>query len=333
MGTIDTGVNEQIAYVLRPILKPALRLAPKDLVRPIRGISDAFVHIQICFFKHMVSPNTPHTTASAPPAADKKPDARPEIAAMVERARLAMEAIEHYSQAEADELVLAIGWHVVKSKEALAKLAVEEGGFGNYNDKIAKIRLRVTGTIRDMQGVKTVGIVEDNPAKGLVKIAKPVGVVAAIIPSTGPDATPPMNALCALKGKNAIIVAAHPKTQKTSELAVNLMRQGCKALGVPEDLIQIIQQPSIAKTQELMRQADLIVATSGVEMVWAAYSSGTPAFGVSVGNTVHVVGETADLDCAAIMIARGKTFDYATSCLADNASSPTRRSTRLWWGS
>ncbi len=263
------------------------------------------------------------TSAPAAPAAAKppepKPDPKPEISEMMAKAREAMKAIEHYDQAQADMLVMAIGWAVVKEKEALAKLAVEEGGFGNVEDKITKIRLRVTGTIQDMQSIKTVGIVEENPEKGLVKIAKPVGVVAAIIPSTGPDATPPMKALCALKGKNAIIVAAHPKTQKSSELAVNLMRNGCKAIGVPEDLIQIIQKPSIAKTQELMRQSDLVVATGGVEMVRAAYSSGTPAYGVGVGNTVHIVDETADLDDAALMITRGKTFDYATSCLADNA--------------
>ncbi len=263
------------------------------------------------------------TTAPAPPAADKKlepkPDPKPEITAMMERARNAMKAIEHYDQAQADMLVMAIGWAVVKEKEALAKLAVEEGGFGNVPDKITKIRLRITGTIQDMQSIKTVGVVEEDKARALVKIAKPVGVVAAIIPSTGPDATPPMKALCALKGKNAIIVAAHPKTQKSSELAVNLMRQGCKAIGVPEDLIQIIQKPSIPKTQELMRQCDLVVATGGVDMVRSAYSSGTPAYGVGVGNSVHIVDETADLDDAALMISRGKVFDYATSCLADNS--------------
>jgi sulfoacetaldehyde dehydrogenase len=259
------------------------------------------------------------TTSAVAPATDNKPDPKPEITEQIERARNAMKAIEHYTQAETDELVMAIGWHVVKECEALAKLAVEEGGFGNYNDKISKIRLRVTGTIRDMQDTKTVGIVEEDSDKALVKIAKPVGVVAAIIPSTGPDATPPMKALCAVKGRNAIIVAAHPKTQKSSELAVDLMRKGCKAMGVPEDLIQIIQKPSIAKTKELMSQSDLIVATGGAEMVKSAYSSGTPAYGVGVGNTVHVIDETADLDDAAFTIAKAKTFDYATSCLADNS--------------
>jgi sulfoacetaldehyde dehydrogenase len=258
-------------------------------------------------------------TAATSSQPDKKPDPRPEIAELVERGRAAMKAIAHYSQAQIDALVTSIGWHVVKNREALAKLAVEEGGFGNYDDKVTKIRLRVTGTLRDMSGVKTVGVVETNAARGLVKIAKPVGVVAALIPSTGPDATPPMKALCAVKGRNAIVIAAHPKTQSASALAVELMREGCRAVGAPEDLVQIVAKPSIGKTQELMRQCDLIVATGGVDMVKAAYSSGTPAYGVGVGNSVHVVDETADLEDAAVMIARAKTFDYATSCLADNS--------------
>ncbi len=230
-----------------------------------------------------------------------------------------MKAIEDFTQEQADELVMAIGWEVYKGSEELAELSVEEGGFGNYKDKLRKIRLRMTGTINDMKTMKTVGVVEEDPERELVKIAKPAGVVAAVIPSTGPASTPPVKALCALKGKNAIVVAAHPYTQKSSELSVDLMRKGLKKVGVPEDLIQIIYNPSIAKTQELMRQSDLIVATGGENMVHAAYSSGTPAYGVGVGNAVHVVDETADLDDAAAMIKRCKTFDYATSCLADNS--------------
>jgi len=250
---------------------------------------------------------------------ETKVDPRPEIADLVERARAAQAAIAHYTQEQVDTLVLAVGWSVVKNKEALARIAVDEGGFGNYESKVMKIRNRVTGTIRDMQGQKTVGVIEELPEKGIVKIAKPVGVIAALIPTTGPDATPPVNALAALKGRNAIIVAPHPRTAQTSALAVQLMRQGCEQVGAPLDLIQIVNQPSIAKTGELMNQADLVVATGGEAMVKAAYSSGTPAFGVGVGNAVHVVDETGDLDDAAAMIARAKTFDFATSCLADNS--------------
>jgi len=242
-----------------------------------------------------------------------------EIETLVTRARAAQRAIASYDQRQVDELCTAVAWNVVKHQEELARAAVEEGGFGDYESKVTKIRLRVTGTLRDMQGTKTVGVVEEIPSRGLVKIAKPVGVVAALIPSTGPDATPPVKALGALKGRNAIIVAAHPKTQGSSTLVVERMREGCARVGAPADLVQIVPKPSIANTQELMRRVDLIVATGGAEMVKAAYSSGTPAYGVGVGNSVHVVDETADLDDAASMIARAKTFDLATSCLADNA--------------
>ncbi len=244
-----------------------------------------------------------------------------EIGALVERARLAQAGIEHYTQAQVDALTTAIAWSVVRQDraETLARLAVDEGGFGNYPDKVVKIRNRLMGTLADMAGVRTVGVVEESPEKGLIKIAKPVGVVAALIPTTGPDATPPLKALLALKGRNAIIVAAHPRTQRTSALVVDFMRSACEQVGAPADLIQLIEKPSLAKTQELMRQADLIVATGGEAMVKAAYSSGTPAYGVGVGNSVHVVDETADLQDAAKCIAVAKTFDYATSCLADNA--------------
>ncbi len=244
-----------------------------------------------------------------------------EIGALIERARRAQGAIESYSQEQIDALTTAVAWSVVRQDraETLARLAVDEGGFGNYADKVTKIRNRIMGTLADMAGVKTVGVVEEIPDKGLVKIAKPVGVVAALIPTTGPDATPPLKALLALKGRNAIVIAAHPRTQKTSALVADYMRAACEQVGAPADLVQLLEKPSLGKTQELMRQADLIVATGGEAMVKAAYSSGTPAYGVGVGNSVHVVDETADLIDAAKCIAVAKTFDYATSCLADNA--------------
>jgi sulfoacetaldehyde dehydrogenase len=249
------------------------------------------------------------------------PDVSSQIAAIVGRARAAQEAIAGYTQEQVDELVTAVAWAVVRKDraEALAQLTVDEGGFGNYADKLVKINKRVTGVLADMRAVRTVGVVEDDPEQGLVKIAKPVGVVAALIPTTGPDATPPVKALFALKGRNAIVVAPHPRTQASTMLVVQYMREACQQVGAPADLVQVVVEPSLAKTQELMRQADLVVATGGAGMVKAAYSSGTPAYGVGVGNSVHVVDETADLDDAATAIAAAKTFDYATSCLADNA--------------
>jgi sulfoacetaldehyde dehydrogenase len=258
-------------------------------------------------------------TSIAKPAKQTPEEAQAEIAVMVDRARQAQRSIENYTQAQADVLVTAVGWHVFKNREALARLAIDEGGFGRYQDKVTKFENRVMGTLADMAGIKTCGVVEEIPEKGLVKIAKPVGVIAALIPTTGPDATPPVKALGALKARNAIVISPHPRTKRTSIAVVEAMRQGCSDVRAPEDLIQVIEQPSIGKTETLMRLADLVVATGGAGMVTAAYSSGTPAFGVGVGNSVHVVDETADLDDAALMISRAKTFDYATSCLADNS--------------
>ncbi|CAG1770690.1 succinate-semialdehyde dehydrogenase [uncultured bacterium] len=244
-----------------------------------------------------------------------------EVATLIHNARLAQADCEHYSQAQVDELVTAVCWAVVEpaSAEQLATLAVNEGGFGHYTDKFTKIRNRCMGTLQNIKNVKTVGVVEELPELGLIKIAKPVGVIAALIPITGPDATPPLKTLLALKGRNAIIISGHPKAQKTTALAVEKMRAACQQVGAPPNLIQLIENPSLAKTQALMQQADLILATGGAAMVKAAYSSGTPAFGVGVGNTVHIVDETADLQDAANCIANAKKFDYATSCLADKS--------------
>lgn len=259
-------------------------------------------------------------TTRAADQAELTPEAR-EVADVVGRGRAAMAAVAEWDQARVDALVTAVAWAIVRkdNAERLARLAVDEGGFGTYDDKLFKIHRRVTGLVADMRGMRTVGVVEEDPERGLVKIAKPAGVVAALIPTTGPDATPPMKALMALKGRNAIVVAPHPRTRQTSELAVDLMRAACEQVGAPADLVQSLTSPSLPKTRELMAQADLVVATGGAAMVRAAYSSGTPAYGVGVGNSVHVVDETADLADAASMIATAKTFDLATSCLADNA--------------
>lgn len=246
---------------------------------------------------------------------------REEVEVLVNRAKAAQRQIENYTQQQVDELVTAICWAIVRQERAeeLARIAVDEGGFGNYDDKVMKIRNRCMGTLADMQSVRTAGIIAEDPGKGLIKIAKPVGVVAALIPTTGPDATPPLKTLLAVKGRNAIIVAAHPRTQRTTELTVEYMRAACEQAGVPADLVQAIEKPSLGKTRALMELADLVVATGGAGMVKAAYSSGTPAYGVGVGNSVHVVDETGDIDDAANAVTAAKKFDYATSCLADNA--------------
>jgi sulfoacetaldehyde dehydrogenase len=243
------------------------------------------------------------------------------VAEVVGRARAAQAAVDGWDAQRVRELTDAVAYAVARKDraEALARLAVDEAGFGNYDDKVFKIQRRVLGVLSDLRSTPTVGVVETDPDRGLVKIAKPVGVVAALIPTTGPDATPPVKALFALAGRNAVVFAAHPRSARTTAAVVEHMREACEQVGAPADLVQVLPQAKIGHTQELMRQADLIVATGGAAMVKAAYSSGTPAFGVGVGNSVHVVDETGDLADAADAIAIAKTFDFATSCLADNA--------------
>lgn len=252
---------------------------------------------------------------------DTATDIAAEVAAVVERARAAQALVNDYTAEQVHELTTAVAYSVARKDRAeqLARLAVDEAGFGNYDDKVIKIERRVLGVLTDLRATPTVGVVEEDPQRGLVKIAKPVGVVAALIPTTGPDATPPVKALWALAGRNAVVFAAHPRSAGTTRAVVDMMRAACEQVGAPADLIQVLPQPKIAATQELMRLADLIVATGGAGMVKAAYSSGTPAFGVGVGNCVHVVDETGDIADAATSIVVAKTFDNATSCLADNS--------------
>ncbi|MCH4889818.1 aldehyde dehydrogenase family protein [Acidaminobacter sp. JC074] len=243
------------------------------------------------------------------------------IAGLIERGRVAMNEIADYSQEQIDTLVRAIAWEIVKEEnsEELAKLAVEESQLGNYQGKYVKLQKKVRGNLRDMLGEKSVGIIEEDEKRGLYKIAKPVGVIGALVPCTNPEATPVIKAMNAIKGKNAIVFAPHPRTKKTNTRIVEIMRDALRKYDAPEDLLIAIDQPSMELSSELMSQCDLVVATGGSGMVKAAYSSGTPAYGVGAGNAVVIVDETADLNDAAAKIMASKTFDFATSCSSENS--------------
>ncbi len=240
---------------------------------------------------------------------------------MLEKARAAQKIVEFWPQEKVDEMVAAAAWEVYKQEnaEACARMAVEETGMGIYEHKLIKHQKKTLGTLRDLDGVKTVGIIEENKAKGLIKIAKPVGVIGALTPVTNPTSTPPGNGLPILKTRNAVIFAPHPRSKGCTGLAVEYMRKGLEKVGAPADLLQCITEPSVELTQELMKVVDLIVATGGAGMVKAAYSAGTPAYGVGAGNAIMVVDTTADLDDAAHKIFLGKTFDNATSCSSENS--------------
>ncbi len=238
---------------------------------------------------------------------------------MIERARAAQKVIEFWPQEKVDEMCAAIGWETYKQAEEIGKLAIEETQMGVYEHKVLKHQKKTLGVLRDMDGVKTTGVIEEDPGKGLIKIAKPVGVIGALTPVTNCEATLPANALPALKCRNAIIFAPHPHAKKTAALVTASLREGLRKVGAPLDLIQTIEEPTIDLSKELMSKVDLVIATGGGAMVKSAYSSGTPAYGVGAGNAVVIVDETADLPAAAEKIFKGKTFDNATSCSSENS--------------
>ena len=238
---------------------------------------------------------------------------------LIAKARAAQKQIEFWPQDKVDLMVAAVGWETYKQAEAIAKLAVEETQMGVFEHKKLKHQKKTLGALRDMDGVKSVGVIEEDPVKGLIKVAKPVGVIGALTPVTNCEATLPSKALPALKARNAIIFAPHPKAKKTAKLVCESMWAGLRKVGAPLDLIQVIDEPSIDLSKELMSKVDLVIATGGGPMVKSAYSSGTPAYGVGAGNAVVIVDETADLAEAAKKIYLGKTFDNATSCSSENS--------------
>lgn len=244
-----------------------------------------------------------------------------EVKALIDRARAAQKQIHDYTQEQVDILVKALAWAAVKEEnaKAIAEMAVSESRLGNYEGKYTKLQKKIRGALRDMLDQKSVGIIEEDTARGLIKIAKPVGVIGALIPCTNPEATPVFKAMSAIKGRNAIVMAPHPRTKGTNTFIVQLLRSVLKKYNAPEDLIIGMENPSMEASSELMKQCDLIIATGGAGLVKAAYSSGTPAYGVGAGNAVVVVDETADLKDAAHKIKLSKTFDYATSCSSDNS--------------
>jgi len=240
---------------------------------------------------------------------------------LVKKARTAQKQIENYTQEQIDEVCLSVGWQVYKDDNiaACAKIAVEETGMGVYEHKLKKHKVKVLGVCRDILKAKTVGVIERDETTGITKYAKPVGVVGALSPVTNPTATPASNSVSILQGRNAVIFAPHPKAKRSCKVACDFMREGLKKVGAPVDLIQYIEEPSIPRSQELMRQVDLVLATGGAVMVKAAYSSGTPSYGVGAGNPVVIVAEDADVPDAAEKIVISKTFDNATSCSSDTS--------------
>lgn len=244
------------------------------------------------------------------------------VSELVLRARSAQRLYETYTQAQVDEVVTAAGWAIMNPEHnrILAEMAVRDTGFGNVEDKIVKNHRKTLGLLRDLKSVKTVGVIAEYPERGVIEIARPVGVVAAITPSTNPAATPANKIINALKTRNAVIVAPSPKGIGTCAALVAYIHAELDKVGAPKDLVQYLPAPITKQaTQELMRQADLVVATGSQNNIRAAYTSGTPAFGVGAGNVASIIDTSADLAEAAQQIAASKTFDNATSCSSENS--------------
>ena len=269
---------------------------------------------------------TPPKMATAHARHDLPDDVMQRVAALVGRARAAQRIADAYDQARTDEIVAAAGWAILEParNRALAELAVADTGIGNIEDKVRKNHRKTLGLLRDLQGARSVGVIAEDPARGLVEIARPVGVVCAVTPSTNPAATPANKIINALKGRNAVIVAPSPKGWATAVRLVEHVHAEFDRIGAPRDLVQVLPAPvDKASTLALMRLCDLVVATGSQANVRAAYASGTPAFGVGAGNVAGIVDETVDsaaaLDAAADRITRSKTFDNATSCSSENS--------------
>ena len=242
---------------------------------------------------------------------------------IVARARKAQVAYQtDADQTRYDRAAQAAAWAIMEQSRnrALAELAVQTTGLGNVPDKITKNHRKTLGLMRDIAEAKTQGIISENTETGITEIARPLGVVAAIVPSTNPAATPANNIINALKCGNAIVVAPSPKGVAACELLLDYIHTEFAKIGADPDLVQMIPAPgSKAKTQRLMEVADKVIATGSQNNVHRAQTCGTPAVAVGAGNVTVIVDETADLDAAAQKITASKTFDNATSCSSENA--------------
>ncbi len=260
---------------------------------------------------------------TAPPTAIPDDEAGADaVRKVVHRARTAQAVADGWSKARVDEVVAAAAWAILEPgrNRELAELAVADTGVGDVDDKVLKNHRKTLGLLRDLHGMKTVDVIAEFPELGVIEIARPVGVVAAITPSTNPAATPANKIINALKARNAIVVAPSPKGRSTCARLLEFIHAQFDRVDAPRDLVQMLPG-AITKsaTAVLMREVDLVVATGSQSNVRAAYTCGTPAFGVGAGNVASIVDETADCDAAAERIVRSKTFDNATSCSSENS--------------
>ena len=246
------------------------------------------------------------------------------VAMLVEKAKKAQAVANNFTQEDCDLLTEAVAYGLTMNGNALkyGQMLVEESGMGIAEDKEGKMYGKIWGSYVQMKDKKSVGIVDDAPSGGenIVAYAKPMGVVAAIMPVTNGEATPVVKANMALKTRNAVIFSPHPKAKKLCAVVTEHIRKIIDGLGYPADLVQTVEPEmvNLRTSQELMNQCDFILATGGEALVEAAYSSGTPAIGVGVGNTVSIIDGSTKMADVAEMIVKSKKYDNATSCSTEN---------------
>ena len=244
------------------------------------------------------------------------------IETIIKQAKAAQTEFESAGQEVVDELITGLAWALLEpgTNRSLSNQAVHDTGLGNADDKFTKNYRKTLGLLRDLKNTPSVGVIKELPEKGLVEIARPIGVVGAVTPSTNPIATPLNNTLNAIKGRNSIILAPSPKGDAVCELIVEILQKVLVRLGHPEHLIQKIPSPASKEaTNKLMQSVDMVVVTGSEKNVSSAYRSGTPAIGVGVGNVAVIIDETADLASAASKVVTSKIFDNATSCSSENS--------------
>ncbi len=235
------------------------------------------------------------------------------------RTKKAQQIFSSYTQEQVDKIFLAAASAANKARISLAKLAVEETGMGVVEDKVIKNNYAAEYIYNAYKNTKTCGVIEEDKAFGIKKIAEPIGVIAAVIPTTNPTSTAIFKCLIALKTRNAIIISPHPRAKKSTIEAAKVVLKAAVAAGAPENIIDWIDVPSIEMTNLVMKEADIILATGGPGMVKAAYSSGKPALGVGAGNTPAIIDESADILLAVSSIIHSKTFDNGMICASEQS--------------
>lgn len=237
----------------------------------------------------------------------------------ISRTRKAQQLFSSYTQEQVDKIFLAAASAANKARIPLAKLAVEETGMGVVEDKVIKNNYASEYIYNAYKNTKTCGVIEEDKAYGIKRIAEPIGVIAAVIPTTNPTSTAIFKCLIALKTRNAIIISPHPRAKKSTIEAARIVLEAAVAAGAPEGIIDWIDVPSIEMTNIIMKEADIILATGGPGMVKAAYSSGKPALGVGAGNTPAIIDDSADILLAVSSVIHSKTFDNGMICASEQS--------------